>query len=142
MRPDGGKHGLRALESGMAARMFTPAEANATLPLVKRIVADILEHGREIKELGPRLEEDDAAYRRAVELGAILQGLLGELDEIGCSFESPVFDAGLVDFPAVLDDEPVLLCWRDDEETVAYYHTPEEGFPGRRPIPGAAMGAN
>jgi hypothetical protein len=27
-----------------------------------------------------------------------------------------------------------LLCWRSDEESVAYYHGPE-GYAGRRPIP-------
>ena len=93
----------------MAERMFTPAEANAALPLVKRIVADILEHGREIKELGPRLEEDDVAYRRAVELGLrskgaaeLIREYVAELDpfRVECGLAWPAPDSLGLDLPA------------------------------------------
>lgn len=41
---------------------------------------------------------------------------------------------GLVDFPAVIDGREVLLCWKEGESEVAFWHTPEEGFPGRKPL--------
>ncbi len=44
----------------------------------------------------------------------------------------------LLDFPAraVLDgtDIEVLLCWRDDEDAIAYYHPAASGYRGREPI--------
>lgn len=43
-------------------------------------------------------------------------------------------ERGLVDFPAVLDGQQVLLCWQEGEPEVAFWHTPEAGFPGRRPL--------
>lgn len=41
---------------------------------------------------------------------------------------------GLVDFPAVIEDREVLLCWLDGEPEVAWWHTPDDGFAGRQPL--------
>lgn len=43
-------------------------------------------------------------------------------------------EQGLVDFPAVIDGQPVLLCWKGGEPEVAFWHTLEGGFPGRKPL--------
>lgn len=116
------------------SRLFTPVEANRTLPLVKRIVADIVDRGRELRELGARRTETGVAERvREIEIE--LRDLLRELDRIGCSFKDFAFEKGLVDFPARIDGEDVLLCWRSDEGAVTHYHGREEGYDGRRPIP-------
>jgi Uncharacterized conserved protein (DUF2203) len=45
-------------------------------------------------------------------------------------------EAGLVDFHARDDDGVVyLLCWRADEDDLGWWHLPEEGFAGRKPLP-------
>ena len=42
---------------------------------------------------------------------------------------------GLIDFPALRDGEEVYLCWLvDEEETIGFWHEPEAGFGGRRPL--------
>lgn len=38
----------------------------------------------------------------------------------------------LIDFPAVLDDVSVRLCWLEGEDELAWYHRSELGFLGRR----------
>ena len=43
-------------------------------------------------------------------------------------------DSGLVDFPSLRDDEEVLLCWRVGEDEIGWWHRPEDGFAGRRPL--------
>jgi hypothetical protein len=43
-------------------------------------------------------------------------------------------DRGLVDFPAIRDGEEVYLCWLLDEEEIGFWHNPEDGFAGRRPL--------
>ena len=43
-------------------------------------------------------------------------------------------DTGLVDFPAIVEGEEAFLCWRLGEPEVAYWHRPDDGFPGRRPL--------
>lgn len=40
----------------------------------------------------------------------------------------------LIDFPAVLHDMSVRLCWLEGEEELRWYHRSELGFLGRRPL--------
>ena len=43
---------------------------------------------------------------------------------------------GLSDFPALGEDGVVYyLCWRLGEDELSWWHLPEEGFPGRKPLP-------
>jgi len=118
-------------------KYFTPKEATQTLPLVKKIVSDIQETGHRfrerIEELGTEASEDPEVKRLADELDDLLQ----ELEDLGCTYKDPGFSKGLVDFPAIIDDEEVLLCWQSDEAEITYYHSPEAGFLGRKPIPKA-----
>ena len=60
---------------------------------------------------------------------------------MGCYYKDWNFQIGLVDFPALVDDEVVFLCWRSDESELRYYHRLEEGFAGRRPLPRGLSGA-
>ena len=43
-------------------------------------------------------------------------------------------DLGLVDFPGRREGQDILLCWRLGEKRIQFWHTPDEGFAGRRPI--------
>nr|WP_275984141.1 DUF2203 domain-containing protein [Paenibacillus hamazuiensis] len=45
-------------------------------------------------------------------------------------------DHGLVDFPALIRGEEVLLCWKQGEPDIAHYHGLYDGFAGRKPITG------
>ena len=116
-------------------RLFTPVEANRTLPLVRRIVEDILVAGRRAKALhaehGNRATTVPDFQRQLAEM----EELMKELEGIGCSFKDYNFEIGLVDFPAVIDGQDVLLCWRSDEPEVRFYHGITAGYAGRRPIP-------
>jgi hypothetical protein len=109
--------------------LFTPAEANRTLPLVRRIVSDILDAGQHLREL------EQSAVAEQQTLQDELRELLAELEGVGCSYRDWSFDVGLVDFPAVIDGEHVLLCWRSDEPQLAYYHGLHAGYAGRKSIP-------
>jgi hypothetical protein len=44
-------------------------------------------------------------------------------------------DRGLIDFPAQREGEDVLLCWHVGEAQIEYWHGPDEGFSGRKPLP-------
>ena len=125
---------------GMVRRLFTPAQANRTLPLVRKIVHDILDAGTRLRALAgeihaqggkPSEEQRDGFDAIKGELGQLIQ----ELDAIGCSYKDWGFELGLVDFPARIDGQNVLLCWRSDEPAVQWFHGYEDGFAGRRPIP-------
>jgi hypothetical protein len=34
----------------------------------------------------------------------------------------------------VLDGRTVLLCWKLGEKEIGYWHAPEDGFEGRKPL--------
>jgi hypothetical protein len=116
-------------------RLFTQREAESALPLVRRIVADILETAHKIRQL----EENDDE-RPGLE--AELEENLHELEAMGCYFKDWNFSIGLVDFPAMIDGETVFLCWRSDEKELAWYHRIEDGFQGRKPLPGMSTSNN
>jgi hypothetical protein len=114
------------------ARHFTPEEANRTLPLVRQIVEDILEIGRQVRALSQTKPVDEETIRLKVQK---LERLVAELEQIGCYFKDWNFDAGLVDFPAVVNGKEVLLCWRSDEAAITHYHGYDDGYAGRKPLP-------
>jgi len=116
-------------------KYFSVSEANKTLPLVKQIVEDIMRVGNELKALAVQsslLEEVDNERHQKI---LSLEGYLEELKEIGCQFKAYNFEVGLVDFPAIINDEEVLLCWRNDEGSIRFYHRLDAGYSGRQPIP-------
>jgi hypothetical protein len=118
---------------------FTLAEANRRLPLVRRIVADIIALYPDLREralaatrgggegaTGARL---DGALQQEAER---IEELVRELESLGCSFKG--FEEGLVDFPARLEGRTVWLCWRYDEPSITHWHELSEGYAGRQPI--------
>ena len=122
-------------------KLFELEEARSTLPLVSRIVRDIVEKTERMKEayLGIRQEaEDDAVIERLEELQDSLHdraGFVEELSNLGVELKDP--NIGLVDFPARLEDRVVYLCWRLGEETIDHWHELTSGFSGREPVEGS-----
>lgn len=127
-------------------RLFTVREAEATLPLVRRVVGDLLQAYPRWKDLvaryelltAPRRAEEGEStevleLRDAAALEAErINGYLLELEEIGCVFKG--FEAGLVDFYALREDRLVFLCWRMGEPHIAHWHEVDAGFEGRQAI--------
>ena len=132
--------------------LFTAPQANNTLPLVRRIVKDIVtlypewrDHVETYAVLVAAASADQPNAEADVEAAKIqrlakdIDGCLRELAELGVEYKQPL-DAGLVDFPGEIDGEPVYLCWKYDEPAVAYWHSRDSGFAGRKPIAPAKAG--
>ncbi len=131
-------------------RLFTPAEADALLPLVRRIVRDVRQaHARwsealalyEVHAANARADWEPAelepARERVKQEAERVEALLQELAALGVEFKG--FELGLVDFPSLRDDRPVHLCWQDGEPSVAYWHEIEDGYAGRQPLDRAIL---
>ncbi len=116
-------------------KYFTPEEANRTLPLVRKIVKDILDYSFELKTITDSTGGDIYDNLEAQNLITQLKGFMDELEEIGCYYKDWNFSIGLIDFPAIIDGEEVYLCWKSDEDKVLHYHGINEGFSGRKLIP-------
>ena len=135
-------------------KLFTVDEANRTLPLVQRIVHDLLEEYPKWRQAVARFEiltggaradwgetRDLISARDGVtEHAARINGYLQELEAVGCVFKG--FDAGLVDFHALREDRVVFLCWRMGEDRVTHWHELDAGFGGRQPIDPSFSGAH
>lgn len=130
----------------MASRFFTLAEANRTLPLVRRIVEDIAsyypgwkdlvaqyeliaaqarpEWGESPEQLSIKAQIDDVARK--------INECLVELEQVGCEFKG---EEGLVDFHGKLEGREIFWCWKLGEDRITHWHELDAGFKGRQPIP-------
>ena len=127
-------------------KVFTLEQANRALPLVRRIVQDIVAEHPKWKDLVARYElaaagarpewgesEEQLALRREIEAVAErINGYVDELCSVGCVLKG--FEDGLVDFYGYQESRLVFLCWRLGEEHVTHWHELDAGFAGRRPI--------
>jgi hypothetical protein len=102
---------------------FTVDEANRTLPLVERIVADIVREYRSWRELLHHYEL--VAARDHADAGESAEAEALRLE---------VFEEGLVDFRSRLGERDILLCWKLGESEVGHWHELEAGFSGRQPL--------
>lgn len=118
-----------------ATKYFTPRDAKKTLPLVRKIVRDILNNSFQIRTIADSLGGETEGNEEINHLAREINGFMKELEDVGCSYKDWNFSIGLVDFPAIIYDEEVLLCWRSDEEDILYYHGIDEGYNGRKLIP-------
>ena len=125
---------------------FTADQATKTLPLVSRIVRDIVRlyakwrervAELELAAATSRAEEPDPRLaeleRDTQNLAAEIEACIREIQELGAEYKTPL-DAGLVDFPAELDGRPIYLCWRLGEASVDHWHEIDSGFAGRQPL--------
>jgi hypothetical protein len=118
-------------------RRFTLDEANKTLPLVKRIVGDIVKANTRVAELEAALLDAPAKSQPSLNAdleraGERLQAYVHELQNIGCQLKDPKI--GLVDFLGRYQDRDICLCWKLGEEKIEYWHETTTGFAGRQPV--------
>jgi hypothetical protein len=130
-------------------RLFTLEEAQALLDSELRAEAErmveVRARGRDLEGRWRRLViavgsnggnfEKPAVRKLRAELRQAADDLTAALDVFaghGVQVKDP--DTGLIDFPAEIDGEPALLCWRVGEERIEFWHTLDGGFAGRRPI--------
>ncbi len=129
--------------------MFTLGEAQTLLPVVEALLRKAQASGVrvagfefEMQQLSHRIflsggmhvDVAVAARRRAEREKALQEtkDTLAEIDAIGVQVTD--LEQGLLDFPSVMDGQPVLLCWKMGETAIAHWHTEEEGFAGRKPL--------
>jgi hypothetical protein len=116
-------------------RWWTVEEADAALPRITVIVEDAI-------AAAARARESSAGFAARVRsnghgsLPADLSPIQDAIDAL--SAEGIVLrdiDRGLIDFTArAVDGRPYWLCWVVGEPSVAWWHWPEDGFAGRKPI--------
>jgi hypothetical protein len=122
----------------MTERLFTVEEANALLPQLRRSLEAIRQARHEVlagAEPFRGRARTNGGGEQAPEYWEAMSTLRKELEAlIGLGIVLRDAESGLIDFPSRIDDREVFLCWRPDEDRVGYWHGPESGFAGRRPL--------
>ena len=131
-------------------KFFSVDDANRTLPLVRKIVEDVVRQHRlwreKILELDlvasstradePR-ERAAALEKEAQDLAHEIDGYQHELAELGILLKDRRM--GLVDFPSEMGGKRVFLCWRLGEAEVQFWHEEDAGYSGRQPLQPTAV---
>ena len=127
------------------SHLFTVESANGLLPVVKPILERMQGDQRLLDEIGNRLDSFSEAMRsnghamealrleqQALRLRHQIERDIVQIALLGVELKN--IAAGLIDFPAMRQNEIVLLCWKLGEGDIAYWHDLQSGFAGRRPI--------
>lgn len=140
-------------EIGQAAtemsRTFTLSEAEDLLPVLESLLRSAMQAKALIEEIDAELETLKsrifinggtrvnvlAVRRRKDERDKAIQrakDAVAEIDAAGVQVKD--LDIGLLDFPCMVGEEIVLLCWKLGEKGITHWHNTTEGFAGRKPI--------
>ena len=131
------------------SRTFTLSEAESLLPILESLLRSAMQSKAVIEEVDAELEalksrvfvnggmfvDALAVSRRKGEREKAIQrakDAVAEIDAAGVQVKD--LDIGLLDFPCVVGEEVILLCWKLGEEGITHWHSTSEGFAGRKPI--------
>jgi hypothetical protein len=133
----------------MAQRTFTLDEAQLLLPVLQSLLKQAIESKQLIERIDKEFQDLNhkiflaggmliniakVAGRKAEREKAVqkIKDALNEIDATGVQVKD--LDIGLLDFPCLVDEGMILLCWKLGEEKITHWHSLEEGFKGRKPI--------
>jgi len=133
----------------MADKYFTWQEAQTLLPVLESLLRSCMEAKKTVQEVEAQLEETAKriflsggmlvdigrlALRKGEHDKAVqrIKDALAEIDSIGVQVKD--LEIGLLDFPAMYEDQVILLCWKMGESTIAHWHDTQEGYAGRKSL--------
>lgn len=128
----------RSVSPSRPRRRFTLEQANATLSLVRRIVADVVRTHSDAAKAQQQFEkvvgaaEQKPIQARLEHAMHRLEDFVDELSEIGCELKD--YQTGLIDFTGRHMGRDICLCWKLGEDYIAYWHEMNTGFAGRKPV--------
>jgi hypothetical protein len=131
----------RKAAKNKSPRIFTLEHANRTLPLVQRVVADMVRQYKKVDALEERCHIRRPSVSSEVQANLCrqyetelekLREFTAELTAIGCEIKD--WRMGLIDFAAVREGRVVELCWKLGEPRIEFWHEVGAGFQNRQPI--------
>ena len=102
---------------------------------VLRLRGELRDEQRRIMVSGGGILDRDAwrdRTRRVEELTPDIQDGIAAIMNLGGAVKD--LGLGLVDFPHLMDDREVNLCWRFGETRIGFWHGLDEGYSNRKPL--------
>ena len=126
--------------AGRGVTHYTVEQANEALPRVRELIETLRSASERLGDREARAALGESApgngggeAGRTVSEGFLeLREAVLELRERDILLRD--LERGLVDFPSLREGREIYLCWQEGEDEVAFWHEPEAGFSGRRPI--------
>ncbi len=133
----------------MANRSFTLEEAQKLLPVLESLLKSAMQAkaiveavDQEFQQVQSRVFLQGGSFlnigylkKRKAEKERAAQRVKDALAEIAATgVQVKDLDIGLLDFPCVVEERVILLCWKLGEKAITHWHGTEEGFAGRKPI--------
>ena len=106
------------------ARHYSLEEANAALPRVAELLQTLRSASERLGDKEPGRTVSEAFIELRDAMAELREGEI-VLRDLG---------RGLVDFPTLREGEEIYLCWEEGEPEIAFWHEPDAGFAGRRPL--------
>jgi hypothetical protein len=118
------------------SELFSVESAGALLPDVAAHAAEFLTLRADLAELTAALRDDEPSHLGGIADKKALEARMFEHLTwfSGQGLEVKGWAPLTLDFPAVVDGRTVLLCWLEGETAIGWWHLPEHGFAGRRPL--------
>jgi len=130
-------------------KYFTPGEVEAVIPELTQIMGRLMDAHSELLQVRSVLQAeqgrimmagggllDQATWRertqRLEEVTHEIHEGLAAIVKLGGVPKD--LGMGLVDFLHLMDDREVNLCWRFGETKIRFWHGPDEGYAGRKPL--------
>lgn len=119
-------------------KVFDLETARDLITLIKPIVEEINFKREELYGCLSRLEEETDQLERlyleshAKDLDVDVRKLFQKIEALGGVIKG--IDPILVDFLSYHQNRYIWLCWKEDEDTIMFWHELDEGFAGRKPI--------
>ncbi|MFN3599009.1 MAG: DUF2203 domain-containing protein [Aquificaceae bacterium] len=119
-------------------KLFDLETARELIAVIKPIVEEINLKKEELQDYLLKLEEEkDILERMYIEshirdLDSDIKRLFQKIESLGGVIKG--IDPILVDFLSFHQNRYIWLCWKEDEDTIMYWHELEEGFAGRKSI--------
>ena len=121
---------------------FTLKEANAMLPSVIKKFKNIVNLKNDLIRIQSELESNPkyiSSFKDYVlkkqEMNSAISNFykaIEDLENAGVVIKS--VDEGLLDFPSLMFNEEIWLCWKEGETEIKFWHGKDEGFNGRKPV--------
>ena len=137
------------LEPEPEPRLFTLNEAESARKELEPFLLQAVDCRRKLTEIDRDLS---AAAARIMMMGGVIvpyeklaklrlehnnlaetiRAALDRIHSTGCLVKD--LDMGLLDFPSIIDNEEVYLCWKLGEDRIRFYHRQDEGYSRRKPL--------
>ena len=119
-------------------KIFDIDTARDLITVIKPIVEEINLKKEERDSCLARLEEEKDELERLYlkshveDLDTEIRRLFQKIEALGGVIKG--IDPIIVDFLSFHQNRYIWLCWKEDEDTIMYWHELDEGFAGRKPI--------